>query len=186
MNEWLQSFSPSNFMPHGHCYLWRPDILWTHVISDLAIAASYYAIPIVLGIFLFKQRKIIIFPDILLLFVAFIFLCGTTHLVAVYVTWYPAYELQGWLKALTALVSLTTAGVLIPKLPQLITLPGIQAAYDESKKALAIIQEEKSEMKAIFDVAHNREERIIELKQEINALLISQGQSPKYSQIENL
>jgi hypothetical protein len=29
--DWLQ---PANFMPHGHCYLWRPDVLWLHVGSD--------------------------------------------------------------------------------------------------------------------------------------------------------
>ncbi len=180
MNQWLQSFANPNFMPHGHCYLWRPDILWTHVVSDLIIAAAYYAIPVVLGIFLIKQRRIVLFPELIALFVAFIFLCGTTHLVSIYTTWYPAYEQQGWLKALTALVSITTAIVLIPKLPRLVALPGIQAAYNESQNALTIIKLEKAEMQAVFDVANNREERILALKEEVNALLQAQGHAPKY------
>lgn len=38
--EWLP---PANFMPHGHCYLWPPDVLWLHVGSDTLIAASAQA-----------------------------------------------------------------------------------------------------------------------------------------------
>ncbi|NND69290.1 MAG: hypothetical protein HKN19_16990, partial [Halioglobus sp.] len=151
MKEWLEYFADPNFMPHGHCYLWRPDILWTHVGSDLVIALAYYAIPVVLGIFLLKQRRAIPFPEIIALFVAFIFLCGTTHLFAIYTTWYPAYEQEGWLKALTALVSITTALVLIPRLPTLVTLPGIQVAYEKSERALAAVQVEKEEMQALYD-----------------------------------
>ena len=44
--DWLR---PANFMPHGHCYLWRPDVLWLHVGSDTLIALSYYAIPVALA-----------------------------------------------------------------------------------------------------------------------------------------
>jgi hypothetical protein len=181
MLDWLKSFVDDSFMPHGHCYLWRPDILWTHVISDLVIAVSYYAIPVVLGIFLFKQRRILLFRELVVLFVAFIFLCGTTHLMAIYVTWFPLYEQQGWLKALTAIVSATTAIVLIPRLPQLISLPGLQAAFNESQRALAAIKAEKAEMEAIFSVASNREDRILSLKEEVNELMVAQGLSPKYS-----
>ena len=36
------------FMPHGHCYLWTPSILWLHVASDIVIALSYFAIPLAL------------------------------------------------------------------------------------------------------------------------------------------
>ncbi|MBA6363403.1 hypothetical protein H4J42_06575, partial [Colwellia sp. BRX8-8] len=57
MNEWLQQFANPNFMPHGHCYLWRPDILWTHVISDITIGVAYYLITIILGILLYKRKE---------------------------------------------------------------------------------------------------------------------------------
>ena len=180
MEEWLKSFSNENFMPHGHCYLWRPDILWTHVLSDLTIALAYFAIPTLLGVFLLKQRKIIPYPEIIVLFCAFIFLCGMTHLVTIYVTWFPAYEPQGWLKALTALVSVATAIVLIPKLPKLLALPGIHAALEVTIKALGEVKQEKAEMEAIFDVANNREARVLALKHEVNQLLQDQGLPTKY------
>ena len=137
MFDWLASNINPAFMPHGHCYLWRPDILWTHVLSDLTIAVAYYAIPVILGAFLYKRRESFPYPNILLLFMAFIFLCGTTHLMTIYVTWYPAYEMQGWLKAMTAIVSLATALTLIPILPKLLALPGLLEAYEDSERNAA-------------------------------------------------
>jgi len=180
MIEWIKSLSGPGFMPHGHCYHWRPEILWTHVISDAVIALAYYAIPVVLGTFLIKRKKIIIFPEIIALFVAFIFFCGTTHLMAIYVTWNPAYEPQGWLKAITALISITTAVVLTPKLPRLVALPGVQEAYEQSVKALEEVRVEKQEMEGVYKLGESRETRIVELKNEINQLLAKQGLSEKY------
>jgi len=180
MNEWLKAYTGPGFMPHGHCYRWQPEILWTHVISDAVIALAYYAIPIVLGTFLIKKRKIIIFPEIIALFVAFIFFCGTTHLMSIYVTWHPIYEPQGWLKAITALISITTAVVLIPKLPRLVALPGVQEAYEKSVKALEEVRVEKKEMESVYKLGEAREVRIIELKKEINQLLSEQGLAQKY------
>lgn len=168
------------FMPHGHCYLWRPDILWTHILSDVTIALSYFAIPVVLILFLKQRRQELIYTDLLVLFSAFIFLCGMTHLSAIYVTWYPAYELQGWLKAATALVSLATAIALIPRLPMLITLPRVQRIYEETQKALDEAKLEKQEMESLFELTSGREERIYQLKLEVNRLLDAQGLPPKY------
>ena len=37
-------FDSTNFMPHGHCYLWRPDILWLNVGADLALSSAYFLI----------------------------------------------------------------------------------------------------------------------------------------------
>jgi hypothetical protein len=49
-------FSSEGFMPHGHCFLWIPSILWTSVISDALIALSYLSIPISLIYFIRKRR----------------------------------------------------------------------------------------------------------------------------------
>ncbi|MBW4621372.1 MAG: hypothetical protein KME17_18680 [Cyanosarcina radialis HA8281-LM2] len=34
------------FIPHGHCYLWKPELVSLHVISDMSIAIAYYSIPL--------------------------------------------------------------------------------------------------------------------------------------------
>ena len=49
MPELLSTFFASApFMPHGYCYLWKPGLVWLHIISDSIIALSYYSIPLTL------------------------------------------------------------------------------------------------------------------------------------------
>ncbi len=180
MLEWLQSLSPESFMPHGHCYLWQANILWTHIISDLAIATAYFAIPAVLAVILVHRRKSLPYPEIMILFIAFIAFCGLTHVFATIVTWYPLYEQQGWLKAVTALISVATAVVLIPKLPKLISLPSALERLEATQESLAACELHNQRLTTIYNDAINREERIVELKKEINLLLKANGKSPKY------
>ncbi len=113
MLQWLLE---QDFMPHGHCYFWRPDILWTHVISDAVVALAYYSIPITL-VYFASKRKDIPFREVLGLFAAFIILCGTTHIMGIVTVWKPLYVIDGMIKAATALVSIVTAAVLIPLVP---------------------------------------------------------------------
>jgi len=51
MREFLINLFSSDFMSHGYCYLWRPEIIWLHAISDSVIALSYYLIPLTLVYF---------------------------------------------------------------------------------------------------------------------------------------
>ncbi|MFT5591635.1 MAG: hypothetical protein ACI9ZF_003839, partial [Bradyrhizobium sp.] len=51
-------FSTENFMPHGHCYLWEPALLWLHVLSDSLIALAYFSIPVTLLFFVRKRRDL--------------------------------------------------------------------------------------------------------------------------------
>lgn len=51
-------FDSQSFLPHGHCYLWRPDILWLNVGSDLLIALAYYSIPVSLIYFVRKRKDL--------------------------------------------------------------------------------------------------------------------------------
>ena len=115
-------FSASAFMPHGHCYLWRPDILWLNVISDGMIAVAYFSIPAALIVFV-RKRSDLRFNGVFWMFAAFILLCGATHILEIWTTWDPVYGVQGVLKLLTGLVSMTTAALLWPLLPKALALP---------------------------------------------------------------
>ena len=180
MQDWLAQFANPNFMPHGHCYMWRPDILWTHVLSDVTIGFAYYVIPIILGILLYKRKEAVPHKDLFALFIAFIFFCGTTHFMAIYVTWYPAYEYQGWLKALTAFTSLLTVIVLAPKLKELLRLPGVEKEYHETLKELETLKQKNTQMENVYSVTLDREDRIVELKREVNALMTEFNRDPSY------
>jgi PAS domain S-box-containing protein len=110
------------FIPHGHCYLWKPGLVSLHVISDSLIAFSYYSIPLSLLYFVRKRRDLP-FDWIFLLFGAFIVACGTTHILEVWTLWHPYYWLSGFIKAITAAVSLCTAVLLVPLIPKALALP---------------------------------------------------------------
>jgi PAS domain S-box-containing protein len=105
-------FATDGFMPHGVCLLWKPEVFWLHMISDLAIAASYLVIPAAL-LYLAIYRADLVPRRILALFSAFIVLCGLTHLFAVWVLWNPDYGAEGLVKAATAIVSTVTAVTLL-------------------------------------------------------------------------
>lgn len=112
----------SDFMPHGHCFFWRKDILWTSVVSDLLIGLAYYSIPFAL-IYFTRRRKDLAFPWIFILFGAFIIWCGNTHLIEIWTVWHGTYRLQAIVKLITAIISVATAFLLWFLIPQALKLP---------------------------------------------------------------
>ncbi|MDB9377867.1 hybrid sensor histidine kinase/response regulator [Nodularia sphaerocarpa] len=119
---WTNLFTAGQFIPHGHCYLWKPNLVWLHLISDLVTGLAYYSIPATLFYFV-RKRQDLPFNSMFLLFRGFILACGTTHFMAVWTLWYPTYWLSGLIKAVTAIVSLVTAIELVPLVPLALALP---------------------------------------------------------------
>jgi two-component sensor histidine kinase len=131
-------FSSETLNPHGVCLLWRPELLWTHVVSDIVIGLSYFSIPLALGVFLYHRRDVR-FGWVIWMFVAFIMLCGVTHFAMVWTLWNPDYGVEALIKAATALASVVTAVAMWPLLPKVIALPSpaaLQARIDERDQAL--------------------------------------------------
>ncbi|ESQ87151.1 hypothetical protein ABAC460_20485 [Asticcacaulis sp. AC460] len=135
----------ATFMPHGYCFLWKPGILWLHVLSDLGIAVAYFGIPLVLWYFV-RKRKDLPFQLVFLLFAAFILLCGTTHLFNIWVLWNPDYYAEGAIKAATAIVSLATLGVTMRLIPQALGLP----SPAQLKEANAKLEEANLKLEALY------------------------------------
>ena len=45
--ETLTSFlGRSGYLPHGYCFTWTPDLLWSMVGADAIIAMAYFSIPL--------------------------------------------------------------------------------------------------------------------------------------------
>jgi signal transduction histidine kinase len=122
MTEFFSKLFASDFMPHGVCFLWNPEIVWLHAVSDIVITVSYYVIPLALVYFV-RRRTDLPFHWMFLMFGLFIFGCGTTHLMEVWTLWHGTYRLAGVVKAITAAASVVTAGLLIQLLPQALALP---------------------------------------------------------------
>lgn len=157
-------FGPNGFMPHGHCFLWQPGILWTTVTSDFLIFGSYVAISGALWYFATKRRDIE-FKSLFVLFGIFILACGMTHLLDVITVWYPAYWVSGSVKAVTAAASVLTAIMLFPLLPQALALP--------SPGQLRAANAELAELSAHLQTAREDEKGAIarELHDELGSLL---------------
>ena len=117
---WLMS--PQDYMPHGMCFLWQPELIALHVASDSLIALSYYSIPVALIYFVMKRTDLA-FPAIFVLTGLFILACGTTHAMSVWTLWFPDYRVDGGIKAVTALLSVGTAVAIWKVMPLALALP---------------------------------------------------------------
>lgn len=122
MSDLLPWLIPSGYLPHGQCLLWESGLLWLHTIADSVIVLAYYSIPFTLAHFV-KKRTDLSFGWILHLFSAFIFACGTTHLLSIWTLWHPVYLVEGLTKVVTAVLSLVTAILLLKLVPQALKWP---------------------------------------------------------------
>ncbi len=102
----------------GTAWLQEPWLGWTHIVADVAIAAAYMAIPLLLLVALRRARHLPA-PRLLLLFAIFILACGSTHLIDAIIFWHPVYRLSAVAKVVTAIASCLTAVVLAYYLPNL-------------------------------------------------------------------
>lgn len=154
--NWLSSlFETTDFMPHGHCYLWQRDILAMHVGSDILIGLAYYTIPLAL-IYFTRKHQDFHFGWMFYMFGGFIFACGTTHLFDVWTTWYPMYRTEGVVKIATAGISVATAIALWPLIPRALAMPSIGALV-ETNEALAREVEERKRLQAMLRELRSRE-----------------------------
>jgi len=161
ITQWLV---PSQFMPHGHCYLWTPSLLWLYVASDGLIFLSYYTIPVAI-IYFVRKRHDMQFNWIFWLFSLFIFACGTTHLISILTIWEPAYWLDASAKALTAIFSAVTAVMLWRLIPTVLKIPSIKQLADTVVQLEQQIQKRITAELALEDLNRNLE-RLVDLRTE--------------------
>lgn len=118
----IDTITNGDYMPHGHCFLWREDLLLMHVGGDLATAAAYFAIPAAL-VRLVRQRTDLAFNWVFIMFALFIFFCGVTHVIDTVNIWHGYYHIEGAAKLATAAVSLATAIMVWRLLPAALAIP---------------------------------------------------------------
>jgi len=121
---WWALFSTEGFPRRWSCGDWPNALGWLHITSDIITWAAYTTIPLMLAFYLLQRKRNTTFPAVGWLFVAFIFLCGSVHLLEAIIFWNPLYRLSALLKASTAVVSVATAAAMFPLLPKALALPG--------------------------------------------------------------
>lgn len=150
--EWLRALLSTNSLsPHGICLSWEPSLIWTHVVSDTLIAASYFSIPIALGYFL-RRRQDVAFEGMFWAFAAFILACGTTHIFAIWTLWVPDYGIEALFKVAAAAASVTTAFMLWKLMPRFLSLPSPRQLW-LANDALRIGIEQRDQALADLELA---------------------------------
>jgi hypothetical protein len=109
-------------MPHGHSYLWNPNLVRLHLLTDLAIGVSYLAISVTLLYLVWRARRDVAFSWIFVCFGVFVLACGGNHFMEVWTLWTPVYWLSGAVKFVAATASVLTAIVLPSLVPKALTL----------------------------------------------------------------
>ena len=154
MRDFLESLAgASDFMPHGNCLVWNPEVLWLHVGSDVLTGLAYYLIAGLL-FYLVAKRRDLPFFWMIFMFGAFIFACGTTHFMAAWTIYVPSYRLEGAMKMGTAVISIATAMLLALRFPRLLKFPSLGNALNENRQLdqklsaqISILEEAKGQLK---------------------------------------
>jgi PAS domain S-box-containing protein len=94
------------------------------------------------------------------MFGAFIFLCGTTHLVGIWTVWSGTYGVQGLVKLATAGVSVATAVALWPVIPKLLELPSPDALATSNRELRREIDEREQIAAELREVGFQLEYRV--------------------------
>lgn len=129
-------------LPHGYCFSWQKDLVLLHVLANMAIALAYFAIPIILWIFV-RRRSDLRFGPIFIMFGLFIMACGITHVMDVWTLWHPDFWIDGWMRMLTAAVSIATAVMLWRLMPLALALPSPDNLRQANAELLAEIARRK-------------------------------------------
>lgn len=169
MESFSDFFGGRGFMPHGHCYLWQPDLLWTYLLSDSVIGLSYYSIPLALVYFVHKRRDLQ-FNWLFVMFSMFIFACGTTHLISLWTIWNPVYWLDASVKAVTASVSILTAVMLWRIMPQALQIPSTAQLRDAVEQLRREVLERQRAEEALASMNNTLELRVQERTEELSRI----------------
>ncbi len=123
-------FDADGLMPHGTCLAWRPDLFWSLAVADGIISLCYFSIGGAIAVYAVKRTDMV-HRGVMVAFAVVFALCGSTHFTDLWTLWSPAYGMQVVVKTVAAAVSLATAVVLWPLLPEALALPStarLQAA----------------------------------------------------------
>lgn len=160
--EFVDKLFDGSFMPHGHCLLWLPDLLFLHVMGDVLTVIAYSVIPMAL-IYLVKKRTDLAFNWIFIMFAAFIFLCGLSHFTSMINIWHGYYYIEGIAKFTTGIVSILTAIMIWRLMPKALAIPS-NDEFRTKNDALMRVQHD------LLEANQSLELRVLERTKELERL----------------
>jgi len=130
----------STLIAHGACLLWKPELIWLNAISDALVAIALFTTGFVLASFVWWRRGDImpLFSVVFSAYAIFVAMCGVTRLLSILTLWIPAYDTEGAIKGVLAVMSLGITAGLLRLRPRLKVLP----TRIQVERALAALEEE--------------------------------------------
>ncbi|MGE5546206.1 MAG: sensor histidine kinase [Solirubrobacterales bacterium] len=129
----------TEFLPHGVCLAWDPNLLSAMVGAEVLLGISYVSVACTLVIFS-RRRPDFPYPRLMLLLALVFASCGVSHFTDVATLWVPAYMLQVGFKAVVALFSVPAAALMWMLLPRALELPS-PASLRDANASLATAKE---------------------------------------------
>ncbi|MGI0487294.1 sensor histidine kinase [Pantanalinema rosaneae CENA516] len=161
--------SSEQFVPHGHCYLWKSGLVSLNVASDAVIGTAYYSIPLLL-LYIVRKRGDVPFDWVFFLFASFILACGTGHLMDIWTLWHPTYWLSGTIKALTAAISLGTGIVLVSLIPKILAIPSpkqLRFAYERLEQEVVDRRQTEAELQTSEALLREQTQQLVQTLNEL-------------------
>ena len=128
----------STLIPHGAYLPWQPELIWLNAISDVVIAAAFFATACVLALFLWRRSLDVMFRGGVWLFAVFMMMCGVGRLLSILTLWVPAYGIAAVTNGVLALIAVGVTAALLLVLPRILVLP----TRIQLEQALAVLEEE--------------------------------------------
>jgi PAS domain-containing protein len=153
MFSFLRALLGADFLPHLYVRRGVPEDPWILVFDDLAVAAAHFAMVVVVAQLIVK-RKDSLFRKVAMLFAFFLGFRGATQLLAIWTVWHPGYQLGDHVRAVTVLLSVMTAAVLVWVLPILHRLPSasdLEKEIEERRRAEEAAREKEERFRTFVD-----------------------------------
>ncbi|MFM1874789.1 MAG: hypothetical protein RL266_526 [Bacteroidota bacterium] len=155
-----QLLNSEAFMPRWVCGEWSELHGWMYIISDLVIFFAYMAIPVAMFIFVRKRWNDVPFKAVFWLFIAFISLCGTTHLIDAIIFYVPLYRFNALVLLITAVVSMVTVVAIASVLPEAL-------AYKSPLELERIVDQKTDELTSRIVELNKLTERVSRKKEQL-------------------
>jgi Cu+-exporting ATPase len=166
-----------------------PNLMMVMAIANGLIVVSYASIPVFLLVFL-NRRKDIPFSGLILLFGAFILACSVTHFTHILGLWLVTDWWQALVDSVCALISLATAILVWPLLPQILAIPSpqqLQIVNRELVQEKAELEATQARLRLAYEEVEQRvQERTRELHLEVEERVRLHNQLVQSQKMESL
>lgn len=166
----------SDFPRRWECGNWESFHGWLHIASDLAVFGAYTAIPMVILFFAWRRKrsmKQVEFPSLFWLFCAFIFACGTVHLIEATIFFTPIYRISGIFKFLTAVFSWATVVALFRISPKALSLPTLNGLNQKIQQETASLRSTQAQLSTALEELQNSHRLIDAVLQNVRAGVVA-------------